>query len=340
MTFARAWDNYIDYLGEDAAPIYEIGILRSLGARQCADIDDAVMGEVVRAVFPAGASPATLNRHVYTPVIAALRMALKHKAPQLARPKGHNDVKPVEIAAPEWFARLWPHLNANQQALTMFLACHGRRIREALARRPCDLRGTGLDLGRTKTGLMFLELEPEALALIQAMPGWRRRTWLFGAGPNSANSVRRDLKAACARAGVPWISPHKFGRHTSVTRMLRKGYSVAHVAQAHNMTPEMVTRRYGHLTVAETTEALHAVGGELARMIVHKGESVGDGAADMHVNGADKPLTERGETGDGVLPAALPSEGSALSDCATGADENARRIGRFSVRRHIAHDRT
>ena len=200
ITFARAWDNYVDYLGEDNAPIYEVGIIKCLGARQCTDIDDAAMGELVRDVFPKGATSATLNRHLYTPVIAALRMALKEKAPQLTRPKGHNDVKPVEIAPAEWFAKLWPHLNANQKALVMFLACHGRRIREALKRRPRDLQNTTLDLGRTKTGLMMVDLEPQVLALIHDMPGWQRRTWLFGAGPNSANSVRRDLKNACARA--------------------------------------------------------------------------------------------------------------------------------------------
>jgi integrase len=186
-----------------------------------------------------------LNRHLFTPVVACLRMALKEKAPMLQRRKGHNAVKPVETAAPEWFRAVWPQLNPNQQALVIFLASHGRRIGETLGWRPKDLSGNVLDLGRTKTGRMTIELEPQVPGLIHAMPGWRSRKWLFGAGPNSANSVRRDLKAACQRAGVKWITHHKFGRHTSVTRMLRARHSVAHVAQAHNMTPEMVTRRYG-----------------------------------------------------------------------------------------------
>ena len=141
----------------------------------------------------------------------------------------------------------------------MFLASHGRRTVEALARKPRDLDpGTSiLDLGRTKTGIRQVELHPLALDLILSIPHWARQDWLFGAGPTSVNSFRRDLKAACKRAGVEWYHPHAFGRHFSVTRMLRKGYSVAHVADAHGMTPEMVTRRYGHLSRRETTAALH-----------------------------------------------------------------------------------
>src|SRR5262249_7142806 len=145
-----------------------------------------------------------------------------------------------------------------------------------------------------------------------AMPGWRSRKWLFGAGPNSANSVRRDLKAACRRAGVSWITPHKFGRHTSVTRMLRARYSVAYVAQAHHLTPEMVTRRYGHLTSAETTKALHKVGGELVGQVLNGG-NVGEIRGDKKTNGRLAPLITHEIFDKRVLPALLPSEGDTLS---------------------------
>ena len=40
----------------------------------------------------------------------------------------------------------------------MLLACHGRRIGEALGRRPKDLDGIILDLGNTKTGHMTPEM--------------------------------------------------------------------------------------------------------------------------------------------------------------------------------------
>jgi len=124
-------------LGEDNALLYEVEILKCLGAKQCDEIDDSEMTKLCKYKVPKGdATPGTLNRHLYTPVVACLRMALKQKAPMLKRPKGHNEVKPVETAAAEWFQTLWPKLNRDQKELVMFLACHGRRIGEARARRP------------------------------------------------------------------------------------------------------------------------------------------------------------------------------------------------------------
>lgn len=275
LTFARA---YVNYLGKShPVPAYADAILQHLGERACADVDDSMMHELGRKLWPDGAAAGTLNRHLYTPVIAILHMALGSKAPELRRPKGHRDVHPVIIPPEAWYKTLWPYLNANQRAFVAFLAMHGRRTSEALGRVPRDLNPeTGiLDLGKTKTGVRQVALHPGSLQLILAMPGWEKREWLFGCGPESDSSFRRDLRKACLRAVLEWYHPHSFGRHTSVTRMLQAGYSVAHVADAHGMTPEMVMRRYGHLTKKETTAALHAVGGELFSRIFNHGGNVG-----------------------------------------------------------------
>jgi hypothetical protein len=165
-----------------------------------------------------------------------------------------------------------------------------------------------LDLGKTKTGVRQLDVHLGALKLLLAMPSWQEREWLFGAGPNSADSFRRDLKAACERAGLPWYHPHSFGRHTSVTRMLRAGYSVAHVADAHGMTPEMVTRRYGHLTRKESTAALHVVGGELLNSVI--GGNAGERALIDASNFGDKFLAPQRQLPVRTAPECLPSEGS------------------------------
>lgn len=284
LTFARAYTNYIGK--GHPLPLKAAQLLEILGERACLDLDDSIMHEVARKLWPKGATPGTLNRHLYTPVISILHMALRHKAPELRRPKGHRDVQPVIIPPESWYRQLWPHLNANQKAFVAFLAMHGRRTSEALGRRPRDLNpGTGiLDLGMTKTGVRQVALHPGSLKLILAMPGWEERKWLFGCGPESDNSFRRDLMKACLRAGVEWYHPHSFGRHTSVTRMLQAGWSVAHVADAHGMTPEMVTRRYGHLTKRETTAALHAVGGELFGRIFNQGGSEGPDAGDIELS--------------------------------------------------------
>lgn len=326
ITFAKAYSTYIRKKRPE--PFYAKQIVEYLGLYQCAEIDDALMEDLAEDIWPDGASAATINRHLYSPVLSILRISLKEKTPQLERPKGYRDITPVIIPPPGWHAKLAPELNPRQLAFLLFLGMHGRRTREALSRKPKDLNPESglLDLGKTKTGVRVIDLHPNALKLMLAIPDWDKQEWLFGAGPNSANSFRRDLKAACVRAGVPWYTPHSFGRHTSVTRMLRMGYSVAHVADAHGMTPEMVTRRYGHLARKETTEALHEVGGDLYNTVFNGGK-VGDetGVTPFDVIHNDQKLLESFAARHGRR--LVPSEGSALSNCATGAAESLDNMG-------------
>jgi integrase len=312
ITFARA---YMNYIGTDhPVPLKADEILLELGEMQCTDIDNTIMVDLADEIWPEGAEPSTANRHLYSPVIAILRLALKERAPQLARPDGHNTVKPVTVPPLDWYRQLAPKLNPSQLAFLLFMAMHGRRTREALGRRPADLDVAAgiIDLGDTKTGVRQLVLHPNALGLITAIPDWQKRKWLFGAGPNSANSFRRDLRAACGRASLPWYSPHKFGRHASVTRMLRAGYSVAHVADAHGMTPEMVTKRYGHLTMRETTAAMHKVGGDLFDTVFNGGNA-GEAAEIASTGFAPSPLLLLAKSGAQPRPELLPSEGDTLS---------------------------
>jgi integrase len=311
ITFARAFRTYVRK--GHPVPMYARQIVEYLGLTQCSDIDDAVMEDLAEELWPEGAAAATVNRHLYSPVLSILRISLKEKRPMLERPKGYRDVTPVIIPPDGWHRAVAAHLNPNQLAFFMFLAMHGRRTREALGRRPGDLdRAEGiLDLGKTKTGVRVIRLHPASLELILSMPGWETRKWLFGAGPTSANSWRRDLKAASARAGVPWYTPHQFGRHTSVTRMLRAGYSVAHVADAHGMTAEMVTRRYGHLAKQETIAALHAVGGELYNAVF--GGNAGENMASEAHRRMPSPMILPARVVPHKDAAMSPSEGDTLS---------------------------
>jgi integrase len=318
ITFAKAYTNYI--AKNKAMPYYADEILEYIGEMQCLDIDDSVMVELAEELWPDDAAPSTINRHLYSPVIAILNIALREQAPKLERPAGHKQVLPVIIPPVSWYKALIPQgnprefLNPRQLAFVMFVASHGRRTVEALARKPTDLDpDTGiLDLGKTKTGIRQVELHPLSLDLILSIPGWDKQDWLFGAGPTSANSFRRDLKAACKRAGVEWYHPHAFGRHFSVTRMLRKGYSVAHVADAHGMTPEMVTRRYGHLSKRESTAALHETGDDLFNAVLlggNEGERLKRKA--LASAATELKILEASSARD--MPDTLPSEGSTLS---------------------------
>lgn len=90
LTFSRAYMNYIEH---HAVPLYAEKILASLGERQCCEISDTLMVELARSMFGPRAKTSYVNRHLYTPVLAILRMALKERAPQLTRPKGHKETR-------------------------------------------------------------------------------------------------------------------------------------------------------------------------------------------------------------------------------------------------------
>ena len=261
LTFSRAYMNYIEH---HAVPLHAEKILADLGERQCCEINDTVMVELSRTIFGPHAKASYVNRHLYTPVLAILRMALKERAPQLARPKGHKESPAVAIPEKGWFTVVLPHMDKTTLALVCFLTMHGRRLGDALGRKPSDFNpecGTLL-IDRTKNGeAVFLDLHPHVARLLRQMPEWEGRHWLFGDGPNSGSNARRDIKRACQKAGVRYFSPHELGRHSFATRMLRAGYSLQYVKDAGGWKSiEVLSRLYGHLERKEWTEGVHEVG--------------------------------------------------------------------------------
>lgn len=261
MTFSRALTNYLE-LGHPA-PLYGFRLVEILGPRQAASIDDTIMLKAASEIWPDGAAPATINRHLYTPVVAILRLALKGQAPELARPKGHNEVKPLSIPPPEWFRAVIPRLMPHVRAIMLLLTVHGRRVGDALKRTPADfdpVAGT-LTIGRTKTGTaLLIDLHPEVAKAINEMPGWRDRAWLFGVGPKSHFAVYRDLRRACAEADQPYYTTHPAGRHSFATRLLRAGHSTVFTKDAGGWKSiDIVSRRYGHLEQRELTAGVHRV---------------------------------------------------------------------------------
>lgn len=261
MTFSRALTNYLD-LGHPV-PIYGARLVEILGPRQCESIDDTIMIKAASAIWPDGAEPSTINRHLYTPVVAILRLALKGQAPELARPKGHNEVKPLSIPPPEWFRAVIPRLKPNVRAIMLLLTVHGRRVGDALKRTPADFDPVAqtLAIGRTKTGTaLLIDLHPEVAKAIDEMPGWRSRPWLFGMGPKSHTAVYQDMRRACTEAGQPYFPTHAAGRHTFATRLLRAGHSTVFTKDAGGWKSiDMVSRRYGHLEHRELTAGVHRV---------------------------------------------------------------------------------
>lgn len=294
LTFAKAYTNYVD-LGYPV-PIYGEAILKNIGMMQCHQIDDTVMVELTKKLFKPDAKPSYINRHLYTPVMSILRKALKEKAPQLTRPKGYKDKdETIRIPNAAWFRVVFPHLSVDTQALLLFLTLHGRRLGDALGRRPSDFNpdeGT-MVVDKTKTGdPLMIDLHPKVIAAILRMEGWQHRKWLFRDGPSSGSNVRKDIIVGCLKANgydpkmvnetggmrratrlladapIAYFSPHEIGRHSFATRMLRAGYSLQYVKDAGGWKSiEVLSRIYGHLERKEWTAGVLKVGNALLEQI-------------------------------------------------------------------------
>ncbi len=308
MTFAKALSNYLQ--SGKPQPLHAECILHAIGIMPCSQIDDSVMLGAIPQVLPGVSKPSTINRHLYTPVSAILRMASKSGAcapPNLTRPVGHKLSPPIAIPDQDWWEAVLPQLTPTIHALVALLTVHGRRLGDVLNRTAAyfDAVAQTLLVGRTKTGEpLLVDLLPSVADLMSAMPDWRHRKWLFGSGPTGGSNVRREILVACLKAanlprsiidkegstadakaalravGMKYYHPHSIGRHSFATRLLRSGYSLQYVKDAGGWkSVEMVSQRYGHLSHQETTAAVHKVGGAWADNMLGGGGKVGAAAS-------------------------------------------------------------
>jgi integrase len=255
-TFSDAALSYMKSGGERTylAPIIEL-----IGKRPLIDINQSLVQRVVDRLKP-GCSPATVNRHIFTPINAVMTFAARAEmcAPvTLIRPKGHDKPPKLETPSEEWFNAVLPHMSPKVRACVLLTTLHGLRIAEAIERRPEDLdpRGWRLSIPDTKTGEpVNVPLSRPVVEAIKAYD-WRKGKWLFGTCHRS--NIRRSVNAACRAAGVPTYGSHAIGRHSFSVRVLRDGKSVKFLMTAGRWkSPKMPLERYGHLERSEVNEAV------------------------------------------------------------------------------------
>lgn len=228
LTFAAAAVTYMEAGGERR---FLKPILRAIGARRLSEIDQGAVNALAAQIYP-GASPATLNRQVFTPIAAVLRTG--GAATTLRRPKGARGTpRTFWLREEQLFALLdaADALHPRFGPFLEFLAYTGARLSEALRLRWDDVelgRGYAL-LQRTKNG------EPQAVHLpahlveaLARIPRRHRHTrkpldTVFGFA--KAGLIYKLLAEACARAGVAipdGVAFHAF-RHTYGAWMRRHG---------------------------------------------------------------------------------------------------------------------
>jgi integrase len=180
-SFAEAAASWLNTEPRAAGDKARLGrILRAIGTRSLAEIDQAAVDRVRRRVLDASASPSTVRRGIVTPIRAVMRHAWRRgwcdpPAFEVPRePEGRTRyLLPAE--AERLVAAAVPHL----QPLLLFLLGTGARLSEAL-----ELQWRDLDLGiefagaraifwQTKGGRRRVAAVPPRIALALAALPWR-----------------------------------------------------------------------------------------------------------------------------------------------------------------------
>lgn len=149
---------------------------------------------------------------------------------------------------PEALRRLLAELPADRAAHVAWLVATGSRWGESLRARRVDVSRTEVRIHGTKTTLAArtvprLELTRELLLLALTSAVGRRDGGLFRQWGN----VRRDLAQACARAGLPPVTPNDL-RRTLATWLRESGVDASLVATVlGHRDSRMVERVYGRL---------------------------------------------------------------------------------------------
>lgn len=258
--------NGSDTLFAEAAILYMQGggggrflppIIEAIGNVPLSEITQITMQELAHELYP-GRTAQTVNRQLYTPILAVLNYAADAglcPKPSIKRPKGHARKRRVETPADAWFAAVLPQLSPQMRALVLLLTFHGLRVGEALARTPADLDTTQpqwkLHIPDTKTGEpAVIELSAPVSQAISEIPDWRHQNWLFGTCYRG--TVSKAINAACRRAGTRSYGTHAIGRHAFAIRALRDGHSLKWVMQAGRWKDSaMPMKQYGHFETSE-----------------------------------------------------------------------------------------
>ena len=259
-TFADAALGYMKSGGERK---YLEAVLELIGTRTLVEISQELVQMIAERLKP-NAAPATVNRHIFTPIVAVLTYANRLKMcppPALIRPKGHDKSPRLETPNEEWFNLILPLLSPAMRACVLIITLHGLRIAEAIERTPQDLDTNGWRLGipDTKTGEpVMIPLSEPVIDAIKAIPNWRKRRWLFGTCHRS--NVARAIRVACEKAGVRTYGTHAIGRHSFSVRVLRDGKSVKFLMSAGRWkTAKMPMTRYGHLEASEVNASVNEI---------------------------------------------------------------------------------
>lgn len=205
-------------------------------------------------------SAATRKRQVYVPLCAVLNHASEKWQVHIRKIR-HPKVKPSPVvwAPPEAVRRLLPACAPALRLFVLVIVYTGARLSEALWldwEMGVDLKARTLTLSKTKNGELRTAHIPEPLLrALKSVPKAQRHGRLFHWSHKS--HVRRPLMTACKRAGVPYLSIHKLGRHTYATWLRRyAGRDLRGLMEDGGWKSINSVVRYAHVVPGETAIAV------------------------------------------------------------------------------------
>ena len=295
-TFAEAVISYLEAGGEGS---HLEPILKQIGRKPLAAIGQAEVEALAKKLKP-NAAPATINRHIYTPVAAVLHHAARKRwcdKPVFARPKEpkgrirwvtHDEAQRlIECAA--------PHL----RPLVVLLFSTGARISEALYLdwRNVDLERAHVEFIDTKNGEpRGVPLHPRAIAALSALPHRQGAVFRRSLPHRTASGVQKPLggpyevrtdgggqiKTAWAgmlrRAGISNFTPHDC-RHTWATWHYRANRDLTALMELGGWKSVAMVMRYAHVNTSHLAGTISEIWGKSGDMGTARAVKPKQGAA-------------------------------------------------------------
>lgn len=273
LTFA---DAVLLYPARPAEAKKLMRVLPVLGDRPVASITPKELRDLGRTLMPHAACD-TWWREIVTPVRAVINYAHDSGLCPPIRVRGYSQKERVDQDAARgktsrverqpadraWISAFIAAADPYNAALVAFMFETGARVGQAVALRPADL-----DLQNARVWIPASKGHPaQWVAISQAMmitlanlPAKRPRARrgekrlpprVFGyAHPTSMHARWRSI---CAKAGIPYLSPHEAGRHGFYTELrVRQGVDPITAARAGRWSdPALPDRIYAHSDVDE-----------------------------------------------------------------------------------------
>lgn len=242
-------------------------LIDHFAGRRIAEIEQGDADAAARALYP-GRSPATLNRHVYTPISAVLAFAARRnwcEARRFDRPKQPKGR--VRWITPAEADRLVECGAKHLRPLVTFLLATGARLSEALY-----LQWHDVDLSRrhvsftdtksgTARGVPLHDRAFEALANIKHRVGpvfLRPDGKPYKEKLDGGGQIKTAFAGACRRAGVKDFSPHDC-RHTWATWHYMANRDIAALMALGGWKSEAMVLRYAHVNVENLAGGIKAI---------------------------------------------------------------------------------